>query len=614
LTERLYADTEGDGLLNETTKLHCLSIVNLDTDEVDGYADQPGYTPIKVGLKRLEEAKLVVGHNWLKHDHPVIKKIYPKYAPKGMIRDTLVLSKLFWNQIKEQDFKRKGFPPALLMRPHSLAAWGWRLGNRKADYDGGWETFSPEMYDYCLQDSRVGAQLYRRCEKEAEAWGVPLEEAHPEPKVSCVELEHRIAAICGLIEQHGFAVDEDKLVALSAKLAARRAALEAELQVAFPPKTVSEEFTPKVNNKTRGYVKGVPFTKTRVVPFNPGSRHHIGERLIQLGWEPSDFNKDGTPSVDDDTLSSLPWPQAKVLGEFLMVQKRLGQVANGPQAWLRKLKNGRIHGRIDSGGTHTGRAAHSDPNMGQVPACGVPFGADCRGSFRADRGHVLVGTDMEALELRDLAAYMARYDGGAYIKTVLEGDKALGTDMHSINARLIGCSRDTAKVFFYAMIYGAGDMKLGETLGLMGRKAMAAGKLARARLLRGVPALGKLVESIQKTINKRGYLIGLDGRHLKARSVNAALNTLLQSAGAVQSKRWIVILFDMLTEMGLEWGSDWAIVAWVHDETQKTTKPEFAELVGQKAVECIEEAGEFYNFRCPLTGQAKTGDTWAATH
>ncbi len=259
---------------------------------------------------------------------------------------------------------------------------------------------------------------------------------------------------------------------------------------------------------------------------------------------------------------------------------------------------------------------HSGPNLAQVPANHAPYGEDCRACFVADDGHILVGVDADALELRDLAGYMAIFDNGAYIDTVLKGNKSNGTDMHSINARILGISRDNAKTFFYAFIYGAGDQNLGAQLGAVGDVAQRRrGKEARAKLLAGLPALGRLIELVGKKIEQNGFLVGLDGRRLTARSKNAALNTLLQSAGAVQMKRGLVILYDMLVhDLGFKWGEDFAILALIHDEWQATVKPELAELYAETAVNAIRKAGEFYGFRCPLDGQAQKGMNWKETH
>lgn len=561
----------------------------------------------------LSEADLLVGHNIIEFDLPALKKVYPGWETKALVRDTIVLSRLMWPHVKEDDFARAkaGKLPTRLIGSHSLEAYGYRMGEYKGDYKGGWENWSPEMQEYMDQDVTVTVTLWRRCEKEAAEWGVPIEDPYPPAGKDCVELEHRVAEIVRLVQQHGWKFNEEKAAALTAKITARKVEVEAELQRAFPP--LVTEFIPKASNSKYGYVKGIPIKRT--TPFNPGSRQQVGKRLMGLGWKPSAFGADGHPTVDEETLTSLPYPEAKLLSEYFMLEKRLGQIANGKEAWLKHVRKGRIHGRITSGGAHTGRMTHSKPNVAQVPANGAPYGEECRALFEADTGYVLVGCDADGLELRDLAGYMARFDKGAYIETVLRGDKAKGTDMHTINAKAILAARDVAKVFFYAMIYGSGDPNLGNILGVVGKRASSAGAQARAALMRAVPALKKLVDAVGNAVDKRGYITGLDGRRLRARAKNAALNTLLQSAGAVQMKRALVILYDALTG-SLQWqfGREFAIVGLIHDEWQASVMPQYANDYGRLAVSAIRDAGSYYSFRCPLDGQYEKGQTWAETH
>jgi DNA polymerase I len=601
---RYIFDLESDGLLNELTKIHCLALIDIDTGKPHSFDPRE----VQWGVGLLTDADLIVGHNIIGFDIPALEKVYG-FKTRALVRDTLVCTRLMWPHVKDDDFRRKNFPKQLIGR-HSLEAWGHRLGKYKGDYKGGWENWSPEMHEYMEQDVRVTYELWQRIVQEASRWGVPLTDDAPPPRLDCIELEHRVASIVEQVQGHGFRFNSTEAAALYAKISSRKAEVERELLQTFPPREVVTIVTPKATNKKYGNVKGVPREKRTSIVFNPASRQEVGVRLRELGWKPTAFGKDGSPTVDEEILASLTFPQAKLLSEFYMLDKRLGTIGNGKEAWLRHEKNGRLHGRIHSGGAHTGRMTHSNPNLAQVPGNHAPFGEECRSLFRADPGHVLVGCDADALELRDLAGYMAAWDDGAYVETVLRGDKSRGTDMHTLNAKAIGCSRDEAKVFFYAMIYGAGDAKLGETLG----KDAAYGKKARENLMKGVPALGALIKAVQDKMERVGYITGLDGRRLRARSRNAALNTLLQSAGAVQMKRGLVLLYDRCIERGWEWGKDFAIVALVHDEFQASVRPELADEYGQIAVQAIRDAGSFYSFKCPLDGQYKIGGSWKETH
>lgn len=593
----LVFDIETDGLLDSLTTIHCLCIKDPDSGRTWSLSGDG----VKLGVHLLHEAELIVGHNIIKFDIPAIQKVYPWFQPGGIVRDTLVYSRLLYPDLRDIDFarsKRSDQLPRKHIGSHGLMAWGYRLGNLKGEYDGGWETWNEEMQKYCEQDVAVTADLYAKFLSKA-------------PSDAAVELEHQVAMIVARQERHGFQFDTVGARALAGRLYARRSELGALLADAFPPWEVHTPFTPKRDNRTRGYVAGVTIDKVEVVEFNPNSRDHIALKLTEkYGWRPQKFTQEGKPQVDETILEGLPYEEAKWLSEYLMLTKRIGQLAEGRHSWISAETNGRIHGSVNTNGAVTGRMTHASPNMAQVPAVYSPWGKECRELFVASPGYQLVGCDADALELRCLAGYMALYDKGKYIDTVLKGDKAAGTDMHSINARVLDCDRETAKRWFYAFIYGAGDAKLGSILG----KGYKIGKASRQKFLRALPALGKLVAKVQANAKKRGHLYGLDKRVLRIRSEHAALNTLLQSAGAVFMKQALVILDQDLQARGLKPGEDYEFVANVHDEWQLEVKNGLEETVGTRAVAAISEAGRAFQFACPLDGQWKSGPNWAATH
>lgn len=624
---RIAYDTETNGLIPELTKLHCLVLHDLDTDVREEFADQPGYAPIELGVKKLEQAQMRIAHNAIGFDELAIKKVYPWYAPKGWCVDSLVMTRVLWPDVKKQlDFVlvKKGKLPGHLMGRHSLEAWGHRVGKHKGDYskdckDRGidpWAEWNPEMQAYCNGDIDVLVDLIGRCIRKIvkEKW-----------RGDWLPLEHDVQRLLIEMEERGVCFDEEAAQRLHAELTKHKLRLEDELQRAFPPITKKIPMYPKVNNKARGYVKGQLFIKEKIEVFNPASRKQIAERLRSTyAWEPENFTKSGEPELDEETLSSLPFKEAPILAEFMMVDKRIGQLATGKQAWLRKVKNGRIHGRINSMGTATSRMAHSNPNLGQVPAVRKPYGKQCRALFKASPGYVLVGCDADALELRCMAGYLAKHDGGSYIETILEGKKEDGTDMHSRNARAVGLDplrlykvgavelsgRDIAKTLFYAFAYGAGDFKLGEILG----KGQAAGKKARFGLLRGINGMDKIVALLDAKAKSVGSIFGVDGRVIPVRSAHAAFNTLLQSAGAIFMKRAWVIADRNLQLAGLVPDADYGWVLNVHDEVQAQVRPQHVEEFKKIVEEAIRLAGAHYRFSCPLAGNADSGATWADTH
>ena len=597
----LIFDLETDGLLDEVSKIHCLVIKSTDDD--GGVASFEGSTPnttIERGLKWLMEThQVIAGHNIIKYDIPVIQKLYPWFkVDTTKVFDTLVATRLVYANIKDTDnvLLKQEKLPGKLFGSHSLAAWGHRLGNHKGDYTGGWETFSQEMLDYCVQDVEVTAALYQKI----------IDKNYAQ---QALDLEHQVAWLMAKQERNGFHFDMKKAAELLGTLVQRRGELERELKEYFGSWEVQlPDFVPARDNKTLGYKKGVPVNKIKTVEFNPSSRDHIADRLTTLyGWKPADFTEGGKPMVDEVVLGKLTYPPCKQLTEYLLVQKRISQLNEGGQAWMKCEKKGKIHGSINPNGAVTGRATHSYPNISQVPSSGSPYGPECRALFTVPNDWLLVGADASGLELRCLAHFMAKWDGGKYAEILLGGD------IHTENQKAAGLStRNQAKTFIYAFLYGAGDAKIGSITG----GASSEGRKLKQKFLRSLPALGRLVEAVQGAA-KRGYLVGLDGRHIHVRSSHAALNTLLQSAGALVCKKWLVYLEEDLNAAGLKhgWEGDYAFCAWSHDECQIACRtPEVASYVAHAAKAMVEKAGNFFNFRCPTAGESKVGKTWADTH
>lgn len=610
----LVFDCETNGLLDTLDTIHCISLQQVDGE---GRAIGPvlsandhgaGELTIAEALERLQCADRVIGHNIANFDIPAITKVYPTFRVRAYY-DTLLLSTLIYGDLKDRDFKvrkRQGANavlPGKLIGRHSLEAWGYRLGKWKGDYAAvmkergldPWAAWSQEMDDYCDQDVVVTQALFELLMGK----GLPEE---------AIDLEQAVAPILGRQQRHGFLFDQEAARELERALVSRRAVLEALLRKVIPPwKVIKRRFVPKRSDKRRGYVAGVEVTTYKEVVFNPASRQHIANRLSAMyGWEPQEFTEKGQPKIDEDVLGKLDYPIVPLLLEHFIVNKRLGQLAEGDEAWLKSVKkDGRIHGSVNQNAAVTGRMTHAKPNIAQVPKVGVPYGKECRSLFTVPKGKLLVGADASGLELRCLAHFMARYDNGEYAKVILEGD------IHTVNQQAAGLpTRNDAKTFIYAFLYGAGDAKLGSIVG----KGQAAGRNLRAKFLAGLPALEKLVTGVKKAASKRGYLTGLDGRRLHVRSEHAALNTLLQSAGALVMKKALVILDADLQAAGLVPGVNYEFVANVHDEWQIEVDADKAEFVGKTAQAAIRKAGDAFGFRCPLDGEYKIGANWAETH
>ena len=602
---RLVFDLETNNLLPKVSKLHCLGITDVDTGESFVFNDEMDVDgePIEAGLEMLDKAEVIIGHNIINYDLPVLDKLRG-WKPDTSIRDTLVMSRLIHADIRDEDFVRRAKKidndfPSKLIGSHSLKAWGYRVGQLKGSFkeQHGFDVWCPEMEEYCIQDTKITAELFRSFE------------AKNYSEIS-IELEHMFALIMTMQELRGFCFDVPAANRLYGELAGEKLGLDSQLEEIFPPKEIQMKSTfwkagdRLFETKTAAIASGFKPAevskgphKIKRIPFNPTSRDHIAERLMGMGWKPQEFTESGKPKVDESVLSGLPYDEAQMLSKILTLQKRMGQLGDGKEGWLKLETKGRIHGHVVTNGAVTGRCTHRHPNMAQVPRL-----TSYRSLFKATDGMVLVGCDASGLELRCLAHYM---NDDEYAHKLLE------EDIHTVNQHAAGLpNRDNAKTFIYGFLYGAGDAKIGEIIG----RGAKEGREIKEKFLKSLPSLRVLKEKISSALKKRDYLKGLDGRHLHVRSEHSALNTLLQSAGAVVMKRATVILFNKLTAMGLVPNQDFAFVAHVHDEFQIECWPDFAEQVKKEAEDSIKEAGEYFKFRCPLAGQAKAGSTWAETH
>lgn len=634
-------DLETDGLLSGLTKLHVWAYVALPDPVWDG--DVPSYwapegpetIPHKDHKKGAFEtcgsADVLIGHNIIGFDLQALKKLYPEWCPQGNIRDTMIYSYLLYPDLLDYDImestKHGGeWIPKNLWGKHSLEAWGFRLGILKGVYTGGWEEYNEDMLSYCIQDVIVTRHLWERFKTEAKE---KLTE-------DAIVLEHRMAELCSRMEQHGWLLDVPAAHQLTGKLLARKEELVRELQDKYFPPVFKpgKEFTPARDNKTRGYVAGVPFCKVELQDFNPGSRQQIASRLQkQYGWKPIEFtdpteaHPEGQVEVSEDILAGLDYPCCPTLAEYLKIEKRLGFLAEGDNSLLTHVDtDSRIRGRVKTCGTQTRRASHSSPNVAQTPAVGILYGKEIRSLFIVPKGKRQVGCDADGLEARVTAHFMYPYDNGEFAWRVVEGKKEDKTDIHSVNQGLLKFKkRDNAKTWIYALIYGAGDFKLGTIcLEDMGEDAKHSitnegaikrlGKESREAVMAGLPALKELLEDIKRTAKSRGWLKALDGARLSIRSEHAAPNTLFQSAGALVMKRAALILDEKCLDLRWEFGKEWALVGWIHDEFQLEVDEDKAELIGKMAADSIKEAGDYYGFLCPLAGNYSVGLNWAETH
>ena len=505
----------------------------------------------------LVDATVLVGHNLIGFDIPVLANVWG-WVSDCQIIDTLVMSRL-------ANPSREG--------GHSLKHLALRAGLEQkqdfdvADFDG---PLTQEMIDYCLQDTRANVDVFNMLRRELSGFSD-----------HSIDLEHRVATETRTQESNGFRLDSPRACRLYNEHTERMGEIERELQEVFPP-IVEERYSEKTGKRL----------KDKVTVFNPGSRVQVAERLAEKGavWKELTPTS-GRAKVDETTLGhNLHVPEAHLVLEYLILSKRLGML----KSWLDAVgEDGRIHGRVNTCGAVTGRMTHSKPNLAQIPS--DPLYREC---FTVEDGNKLVGCDASGLELRMLAHYMQDPE---YTDLILNGD------IHSHNQQLAGLpTRNDAKTFIYALLYGAGDAKIGTIIG-GGAKA---GRTLRHKFMSGLPAYGRLVEKIGTIVSKRGTLPGLDGRRVHVRSEHSALNTLLQSAGAIVMKQALVLATDELKKSGIPY----TLVAQVHDEVQVEADPAYAERVGQVFRQAIIDAGSAFDMRCPLDGEFMIGDSWKDTH
>jgi DNA polymerase I-like protein with 3'-5' exonuclease and polymerase domains len=510
-------------------------------------------------LKTLEDKPSLVAHNGIFFDFPILNRLWNTKIVPSMCIDTLVMSRLM-NPNRENG--------------HSLAAWGTSLGKEKIDFkdfDSGW---SQEMQDYCVRDVEVLEKVYNALLKEKEQYGFSQDS---------IELEHQVAIVIAKQERNGFRFDLPTAMVLLAGLKDKMVSIEASLQSIFPP-IITERTSEKTGKRL----------KDDVEVFNPGSRQQIAKRLQEKGWKPTKKTEKGQVIVDESTLAGVDIPEARAIAEYLLIQKRVAMV----ESWIESVSNdNRIHGKVITNGAVTGRMTHHSPNMAQVPSVGSEYGVECRSLFTVEKGYKLVGCDAASLELRMLAHYMKDEQ---YAREIVEGD------IHTKNQTAAGLeTRAQAKTFIYALLYGAGPAKIGKIVG----GSAAHGQKLIDTFLRNTPSLKRLRDKVEK-LSVQGSLPGLDGRRLFIRSSHAALNTLLQGAGAIVMKKALVLLDEQLRRYKL----DAKFVVNVHDEFQLEVKEEHAQRVGELAVDSIKKSGVVLGLRCPLDGEYKIGDNWCQTH
>lgn len=531
----------------DATVIHCIVARDYDNGTEWSWVGEECHEFVS-WAKNVEQ---FIMHNGISFDAPVLNRLIGSTIQLRQIRDTLIESQLF-NPVREGG--------------HSLKAWGERLSDTKIEFKE-FDCYTPEMLEYCKQDVRLTHKVAQQLDKE----GVKF-------STKSIRLENCVRAIVDQQEKNGFTLNLRGAMMLLSELQEEEEGLVATATEMFPPKELQLK------------------TKVKYIPFNIASRKQIAERLMEKGWKPTKHTDKGNVIVNEETLSHIKMPEAQMFSRFFLLQKRTGML----KSWIKECHDDdKVRGRVMTLKTITGRMAHNSPNMAQVPASYSPYGKEFRSLWTISDpdNYNLVGTDASGLELRCLAHYMKDKE---YIHEVVNGD------VHTANMKMAGLTnRDQAKTFIYAFLYGAGPAKIGKVVG----GGAAQGRELIESFLSNMPALKRLRTQVTEAATQ-GSIKGLDGRWLQIRSAHAALNTLLQGAGAIICKEWLVQMTKQINETKL----NAKLVGSIHDEYQFEVSiedtPQFCEITKQAILDTEKILGVI----CPLDSEYKVGKTWAETH
>ena len=543
---KVVLDIETDQI--DASVVNCIVAKNIDTNVFTVF-DPSNMHVFKNWSKDIDK---YIMHNGLSFDAPVLNRLLGVEIKPSQVTDTLILSQMF-NPLREGG--------------HSLGAWGDRFNFPKGTIDT-FAKYTHELRKYCQQDVDITHKLYEHLKKEGQGFSK-----------SSIDLEHQVRVIVDQQEKNGFYLDVRKAMSLYNTLRDEANELEKWGRIRFDP--------------TRKDLK----TKIKYIPFNIGSRQQIADRLMEIGWKPKKHTDKGNVIVNEEVLDGINLPEAKKISRYLLLQKRIAQI----KSWIEACddKDGRVHGRVLTLKTVTGRMAHHSPNMAQIPAVRSPYGKECRDCWTVENPytHSIVGTDASGLELRCLAHLM---NDTNFTEEVLNGD------IHTANMNMAGLTdRDQAKTFIYAFMYGAGASKIGKIVG----KGAKEGQQLIDRFLSNMPALKRVRDGVTKA-GMRGKIKGIDGRLLHVRSPHAALNTLLQGAGAVVCKLWLVNMNKRIQSTGV----DAKLVASIHDEYQYEVAKKDVQKFGSITKDAMKDTEQQLQMKCPLDNEWKEGTTWAQTH
>jgi hypothetical protein len=619
-------DTEADGLLDTVTKVHCGVFTSLDGKEVTKF--QPNQ--IQDMLRYMDTCDVLIAHNCIGYDFPMLKKV-TGYVFKGKVVDTLLMSRAL--------NPKRFLPPHAKDRragPHSIYAWGVRVGIDKPDHED-WENYSPEMLHRCTEDVEINRLTYHALMQEAADSGGKWRDAFLLTFKLFQNLQEQ--------EEYGWYVDKQKMLDNIVELEQLMQEIDDEVIPQLPNilEILEVKKDGQVNWVRKPFLKsckpsestskhfgldgsacvGGPYSRIGFRPVDVNSRNETVDFLLSVGWEPVEwnYNDDGertSPKLSkDDPFEGVEGEVGKLVSKRVQCRHRKSLVEG-------LLELVRDDGRLPSsvaGMAVTGRMQHRC--IVNIPAAKSFFGKQLREMFSCPPGKVLVSTDSDQNQLRQLGA---RMNEPAYIEALVNGDKDKGTDVHTLAQKMAGLeTRDQGKTFQYGVLFGAGDAKTGKIIKGNAEK----GKQLKATFFKNLPGLQRLMDRLiaewrrtaKKRMNKKygrveyydGIITGLDGRPIKISSEHQILVYLLQSDEAIQMSAAYNYAIAKLKRK-YRYGEQVHVVCFYHDEFTFECDEDIAEDVKKITEDAISWAGRFYNIACPHVGQGKIGKNWYEVH
>lgn len=621
-------DIEADDLLDKATTIWCVCLENILTGE------QKSFTDDKFAEFCANPRLVLIGHNFLAYDLVMLNRFWGCRIPVTRVVDTFVLSQVYNPSYAKPKGCKKG--------PHSLEAWGMRLGYPKDKFND-FSRYTPEMLSYCQNDAGLTAQLYRKLAERMLQVGFSEQGVH---------LEHQAwHLIQNKQHRNGFPFNEKGATELYVELKAREEELQDEIYKLWPPKFQPVASYKAAHKKDGDYTaqylrhrEQYPELRIREdggydaldwVAFNLGSPDQRVAKLLELGWKPVTFTKKtkagggGNPQVDEDSLLAFAeltgTKELIALAKWMVVSSRARMV----RTWLNAYNpdTRAIHGQLFIASTL--RYRHSNPNSANIPAVRTGKDADgvehvlygeegawayeCRDLWWAgEEGFSLVGIDGTGIQNRCLIHGLIKTVGAEAVEPFKQ--LGLSGDVHKHNIAVLGlANKPAAKKFYYTLMMGGRGGRLAADQAQFGTVMTAAeGEEKRLKMIATIPGFGALISKLEGELERTGRITLCDGTPILVPSPHMVIPYLLQGDESRLMKRAMVYLDEEVRKNRLT--NDVFKVADIHDEWQYKVRDSVLQSFIDLALPCFIRAGESFGYLIIIEGDAKIGKTWAETH